>query len=458
MERQITAAPCGHILTNTGVWSPDGQWIVFDIRSDPAGDRFDASQIQRVHVRTGEVQTLYQSRNGAHCGVATHSPVDDRVAFILGPENPTSDWSYAAYHRRGVIVDANQPEVAISLDACDITPPFTPGALRGGSHVHVFDGAGQWISFTYEDAILANFDRETPEQEMNLRGIGVSVPGHPVRVSRGFPRNFDGNYFSVLVTRLHGNPISGSDQIKRASEEAWVGTNGYLRADGERQKHAIAFQGQVVTHSGETISELFIVELPEDLTKPGAGPLAGTTTRRPLPPAGCSQRRLTFSQNRKYPGIQGPRHWTRCSPDGSQIAFLMRDDAGIVQLHAASPNGGSVRQITHNPWSIASAFTWSPDGRHIAAVIDNSIFITNAHTGESHRLTKRSSNQYAPRPEACVFSPDGQSIAYVRQVDSESGTHNQIFVLSVCPTPKPQGVACHALHSCIRLGYDHSRA
>ncbi len=77
------------------------------------------------------------------------------MVFILGPENPTPDWQYSACHRRGVMVEIDRPQVAISLDACDIVPPFTPGALRGGSHVHVFDGSGEWVSFTYEDHVLA---------------------------------------------------------------------------------------------------------------------------------------------------------------------------------------------------------------------------------------------------------------------------------------------------------------
>jgi hypothetical protein len=51
----------------------------------------------------------------------------------------------------------------------------------------------------------------------------------------------------------------------------------------------------------------------------------------PLSPKGCTQRRLTFTAQRKFPGIQGPRHWLRSSPDGSRIAFLMKDDAGVVQ-------------------------------------------------------------------------------------------------------------------------------
>jgi hypothetical protein len=430
-ERQITRRPHGHILTNTGVWSPDGDWIVYDTRSDPAGDIFDGTRIEMVNVRSGEVRVLYESRRGAGCGVATFHPRESKVVFILGPEHPTPDWAYNAHHRQGVIVDTAKPGVARHLDARDLTPPFTPGALRGGSHVHVWDAAGQWVSFTYEDHLLARFTEPGPGHEMNLRNVGVSVPLGPVRASKGHPRNHDGDYFSVLATRTTANPRPGSDEIKRAFEEAWVGTNGYARADGTRQRRALAFQGHLVTGGGETIAEVFIADLPDDVTQPGDGPLAGTETQMPRPPQGTTQRRLTFTARRQFPGLQGPRHWLRSSPDGSRIAFLMRDDDGIVQLYTVSPNGGPPRQVTRNPWSVASAFSWSPDGRRIAHALDNSVFVTDAESGAGTRLTPRTADEAAPRPEACVFSPDGRSLACVRRVPVEGRTYNQIFVVAL---------------------------
>ena len=36
-----------------------------------------------------------------------------------------------------------------------------------------------------------------------------------------------------------------------------------------------------------------------------------------------------------------PRHWVRSNPEGTQIAFLMRDDNGIVQLWLISPGAAS---------------------------------------------------------------------------------------------------------------------
>ena len=428
-EKQVTNARHGHILTNCGVWSPDSQWIVYDLRSDPAGDLFDSSKIERIHTKTGEIQVLYESDQGAHCGVATYATGQDRVVFIHGPERPDQSWQYAPYHRRGVIVDADRPGHAINLDARDLAPPFTPGALRGGTHVHTFSGDGKWVAFTYEDHILESTADDTCD--LNQRNVGVSVAIRPVSVPQTHPRNHDGSHFTVLVTRTENQPKSGSDQISRAYSNAWIGTDGYLLSDGDRQKRAIAFQGDVRTTAGETITEVFVVDLPCDVTQSdGIHPLQGTSDRRPYPPQGTEQRRLTFTANRKYPGIQGVRHWLHSSPDGSQIAFLMRDDAGVSQLWTISPRGGEPRQVTKNQHDIASSFHWSPDGTSVAFVMDQSVCVTDVASGATNRLTLPL--PMAPlRKEACVYSPDGSKIAYLRQVTTEGETWNQIYTVAV---------------------------
>jgi Tol biopolymer transport system component len=143
------------------------------------------------------------------------------------------------------------------------------------------------------------------------------------------------------------------------------------------------------------------------------------------------QRRLTFTADRRHPGVQGPRHWLRSSPDGSRIGVLMRDDAGVVQLFTVSPEGGDLRQVTRGAAGIETAFTWSPDGRSIACGIDGSIGLVNVETGELTRLTPPVHDDSAPRPEACVISPDGRRIAYARCVPAAEGVFNQIFVVDV---------------------------
>ena len=109
-----------------------------------------------------------------------------------------------------------------------------------------------------------------------------------MHVNHAHPRNHDGDYFTVLATRTTADPSPARMKSSRACEEGWVGTNGYVRPDGSRQRHALAFQGQVLTRQGQPISEVFIVDLPDDLTKPGDGPLCGTATRAPCPPPALS--------------------------------------------------------------------------------------------------------------------------------------------------------------------------
>ena len=427
-ERQVTQAAHGHILTNIGCWSRDGEWIVYDTRSDAAGSRCDGLWIERVHVDSGRVERLFESQRGANCGVVTCCPVSDRIVFILGPERPTAEWQYAATHRRGVVLDlglAQSPRQIQALDAMCYCEPFVPGALRGGSHVHTFDGRGRCVAFTYEDHVLQTAARSTlPPVELNLRNIGVSFPGRPVEVHGLHPRNHSGSHFSVLLSQTWDAPEPGSDQIDRAYEDAWIGSDG----------SGIAFLGDIVGRSGNRMTELFALDLPPDATEAGeAGPLEGTLARRPRPPLGTRQRRLTYTEEYPLPGVAGPRHWPRSSPDGRAIYFLMRSPDGASQLWSIAPSGGEPKQLTRlEGRGVTSAFSVSIDGQWIAHTADGAVCVTSTETGRTRRLTQPGDLERGPRAEACVFSPDARRIAYVRPVAMGPQVWNQVFVVE-CP-------------------------
>jgi dipeptidyl aminopeptidase/acylaminoacyl peptidase len=190
----------------------------------------------------------------------------------------------------------------------------------------------------------------------------------------------------------------------------------------------------VTARDGREHAEVFVVELPADLTRAGEAPLEGTATRRPAPPAGVVQRRLTFTAERKFPGaVTAPRHWLRASPDGSHLAFLMKDDAGVGQLWTVSPRGGEPRQVTRNDTGVSSALTWSPDGRRLAHGMDGSVCVTELADGRTTRLTPRRDGAEAPLPFACVL-PDGRAVAYLRTVAADGATFSQIFAVTL-PTP-----------------------
>ncbi len=394
--KQITTAPRNHQLTNIHTWTPDSQWLVFDVR--PSGASFTGETIERVNIHTGTVEVVYQAKEGAHVGVVTVHPREDKYVFIHGPENPDADWHYDFHHRRGAITSQGK---TANLDAMNITAPFTPGALRGGSHVHVFSPNGENVSFTYNDHVMRELD---PAQD--LRNVGVAVPFGPVQPPLMHPREYAGSHWSVLISRTTPTPEPGSDEINRAYEEGWVGNN------------KLAFIGDTLSLNGEKVPELFIVELPKEAQgwkQPGDTPLQGTPTCLPAPPAGVVQRRLTFTHQRAFPGLVSvPRHWVRSNPQGTAIAFLMRDEAGIVQLWLLSPQGGEPQQLTHTQTGIQSAFNWHPSGKALGFVLDNRIALCDASSGGVTFLTTDHGNP--PSADAVVFSPDGRYIAWMEDI------------------------------------------
>jgi Tol biopolymer transport system component len=110
----------------------------------------------------------------------------------------------------------------------------------------------------------------------------------------------------------------------------------------------------------------------------------------------------------------------------------MRDESGMVQLWTVSPCGGEPAQVTHLPFSVSSAFTWSPDGQYIAFIADRSVFVAQLNTGHCFRLTHKNTDADAPLPLAAVFSPNGRHIAYEQRVMCSDGKRfNQIFVVKM---------------------------
>ncbi len=402
--KQITLASRHHQLTNTHTWTPDSRWLAYDVR--PSGASFTGETIERVNVNSGEVDVIYRATHGAHVGVVTVHPVEEKYVFIHGPKSPDAGWHYDFHHRQGVIAHNGQVS---HLDAMDITAPYTPGALRGGSHVHVFSPDGQYVSFTYNDHVLHERD-----PKLDLRNVGVAVPYGPVTPPCAHPREYAGTFWSVLVSRTTPAPEPGSDDINRAYEEGWVGND------------RLAFIGDTVSVHGDKVPELFIVDLPKNeqgWKRAGDTPLQGTSDTMPAPPAGVVQRRLTFTHQKAFPGLVNvPRHWVRSNPEATQIAFLMRDDNGIVQLWLISPEGGELRQLTHNESDIQSAFNWHPSGNMLGFVLENRIAQCDAVTGKVTFLTSDHGNP--PSGDAIVFSPDGGLVAWME----ETAGFRQIWV------------------------------
>ncbi|WP_020531847.1 DUF3748 domain-containing protein [Flexithrix dorotheae] len=417
-----------HDLDNNDNFSPDDQWLVYDTRTEEGGIG-GCSRIEKVNTRTGEKVILYELPEnksfGPGVGAVSYSHQENKVVFIHGLLSITEENPYEQWRRSGVIVEDSNPGKAFFMDARDVTFPYTPGALRGGTHRHEWSGDGKWIGFTYNDAILKQLEDSTG-QTHNLRTIGVSKKIKSISVEEGIAgENVSGEWFTVIVVKVTPDPVPGSDEISRAAGDSWVGMSGYKNSSGNHQM-ARAFLGTVKDEMGKDVNEVFIVDIPEDITIPGdSGPLEGTKVEMPAPPRGTVQRRLTFTANAQYPGCTGI---VRSAPDGNKLAFRAFDKNGTLQIFTISPHGGEAVQQTFHQTDVESGARWHPDGERIVYIWKNSLIIKEINQESFIELTKSTEQP----PADLVISHDGKTIAYNRMVPDKSGKLvKQIFIIHI---------------------------
>ncbi|WP_229253666.1 DUF3748 domain-containing protein [Dyadobacter sp. NIV53] len=429
-EKQITNdLSYHHDLDNNDNFSPDGEWLVYDTRTDSGGIAA-SSKIEKVNILTGEKRILYEIKNnqvwGPGAGAVSYNPKENSVVFIHGLASSSEANPYQQWRRTGVIVQDSDPNVPIFMDARDMTFPYTPGALRGGTHRHEWSGNGQWIGFTYNDAIMKALEDSTGTKQ-NLRTIGVSKKIKPVIVDQN-SENISGTWFSALVVRVVPEPTPGTDEISNAAGDSWVGQNGYINKVGKRQI-ARAFLGTVPGQKNKAVPEVFIVDIPEDITQPGEhGPLEGTKTTLPMPPKGTLQRRLTYTANSEKPGCSGI---VRSSPDGGYLAFMAFDKNGIQQVFIISPNGGKPVQLTEHGSDVSGNIRWHPDGQRVSYVWNGSYVLCklgNYDFKERFEIITKPTN---PAPTNAVWSPNGKTIAFNRLIKNGKDSAQQIFVREI---------------------------
>lgn len=424
-EKQITDdATYHHDLDNNDNFSPDNQWLVYDTRTDDGGIAASA-RIEKVNIETGEKKIVYELPNneawGPGAGAVSYSHVDNAVVFIHGLPSVTEANPYQQWRRTGVIIDENLAGKRIFMDARDITAPYTKGALRGGTHRHEWSGNGQWIGYTYNDAVMKALEDSTGEKH-NLRTIGVSKKTNPVVLEKDATgENISGEWYSVLVVKVTPTPTPGSDEISHAAGDSWVGTNGYQKTDGSRQM-ARAFIGTVKDKNGKNVDEVFIVDIPDDITITGeSGPLEGTATTMPMPPKGTVQRRLTHTADGNQPGCVGI---VRSTPDGQTLAFLAKDNKGTLQLFTIAPDGTKLIQLTYHDTPVEGFFRWHPSGKNIYYVCNGSIMSCETGSEPFDKRVKQLTKPTVPSPTNLVISHDGKTIAFNRLI----GKAKQVFI------------------------------
>lgn len=432
-EVQLTDGPFGHLLNQRQAFSPDDQFLAFDYRNDDSkiGEN---SSIGLVNVKTKEVKTIYQltkqTKFGPGVGAVSFHPLKNELVFIHGLKNASEAQPYTFTRRFAMQLNLDHPDLSGPVESRDVREPFTKGASRGGSHAYSYSADGQMISFTYNDEVLDYESRINPEVH-DLRTVGAFLLGEKVSIQQDqTEENFVGISFAILLAEVKANPRPGSDEISKAYEECWVGENGFKKLDGSQQKSALAYLGDVLSAEGEKLTEVFIVELPEDRSSLITTVSSGSRSALPSYPDGIVNRRLTFTASDSYPGVQGPRQWLRSSPDGKQLYFYRKNDAGIVQIYAVSPTDGAIRAITNNEFSPDTSFALSADGKYLGYGSKEAIYVTSVHDGKTKLLlaAPENTNNHLSNIN---WANNSYTLAYNRKVKLGGEAYFQIFTLDL---------------------------
>jgi hypothetical protein len=423
-ERQLTFGAKNHLLDgNNDNFSADGRFLCYDTRETfgPGIDR--GRTIEKVDIATGRETVLYappfstSDLAAPGLGAASFHPSENKVSFIHGP--PLAELAtrgpYAKTNRNGAEVRADGSQQLQWLDYRDVATDrdTLPGAHRGGTHSHQHSRAGRRIGFTYDDALLSQYERTVGYMELHPRAPGGAT-----------------HWFAVLVPVVpRGSAKPG--EIERAAEDAWVDAAGTQRA----------FIGRVRNGDGVTYEQsLFVADVPLDVDITTAD--AGSAQRYPRPPKGVSIRRLThtFAAGTAYG-----------SPDGKRIAYFARDAQGALQVFLIAENGSDRAsdprlrpvQVTRLLNLSANSLRWHPSGHAFSVINGDGIAVVCAGLGQNFGKTVflTPTNDGQLRQDA-LWSPDGRVLAFCKPVPAPAAdgkpTRNyagndftQIFTLDV---------------------------
>lgn len=423
-EKQITFNAKSHALDNNDNFSPDGRFLCYDTRYMVFNTNLaNSKSVEKVAIASGEETVLWQPKSvsgeNAAPGVAavSYHPTENKVVFIHGPKLEEVDVRgyYDIRNRNGAIVSADGRREFSIADLRDVATdrPTAPGAQRGGTHRHEYSKNGERIGFTYDDFLQQDYDRTIGYMETNINA----------------PEEFS-HYFAVLLKPVKKGE-SKPGEIEKAYGDSWVDSLGSKRA----------FIGKVRAENGvDYETSLFVADISSSVDITSA--YSGDANTYPEPPKGIIVKRLTHSINDE--GI------VRGAYSGKQIAYLSKDEKGILQVFVIPVDGSDMVnnpkkrpiQVT-NYTADASNVRWHPSDEWLFSISDGKVYASYVGStddfGKSIMLTPDNLNR-----EALVVSPDGKMLAYnvnmphaseSRIIDGkQNNKYKQIFILELLDT------------------------
>ncbi|XZE42953.1 DUF3748 domain-containing protein [Pirellulaceae bacterium SH467] len=428
--RLLTHRPAGHTLNRRQVLSLDRQWAIFDGRNDDP-QIASTQSISRIHLPTGSIETLYetetQSEFGPGVGAAAYHPRENQAVFIHGVRNCNPERPYGIARRFGAIWNHASSRI-VPLEQRVVRRHPRLGELSGGTHAHSWSPDGRRVSFTYNDALTPDMPRT-----VGFSSLRLAPPPWDASSIEAEAENFPGQCASLLVCRpptRHG--------ILQALEECWVGND------------RIAFLGTVLRspRSEERIQEIFLAQLPSDtelgkLLKESNQSESAKQDFHSQWESMVQITRLTQLDHRKFPGIQGPRHWLVADLPRGRIFSLWRDDRGMPQIIEVDLESGASTPLTDLEFGVSESFSYDPLTEQVAMVSNGSIHVFRRSDKSMHRIEEEDYNDSKGR-EIAEPRWHGGYVGAPHPIDAENWLINRYVQL-------PEGAFLQILH-CTRKG------
>ncbi|MGH7621995.1 MAG: prolyl oligopeptidase family serine peptidase, partial [Gemmatimonadaceae bacterium] len=132
--------------------------------------------------------------------------------------------------------------------------------------------------------------------------------------------------------------------------------------------------------------------------------------------AGAQKRAITFDDFAAVRGVSDPQP----SPDGKSALYTVRTADVAANRRSAKtyviPIGNGVPQLFPSPEVSATEARWSPDGKRVAYIAADQLWVADANGSNAKQLTQLNGGATGP-----VWAPSGAMIAFTSAVYPECG-------------------------------------
>ena len=252
-----------------------------------------------------------------------------------------------------------------------------------------------------------------------------------VRFARGTRTAIGADLYPSTQTLPDGHLVaiaSRGDGSSTAEQLVFVSPDGKLERFGPAASQirdpAVDKQGRwiVIAASFEGHSELYRVELAGTVTRLTHNPegnfrptLAGDSIVYVSSRDGDSE---IYRDDTRLTAFHRDDWEATPSPDGSMIAFLS-DREGTARIYLMNADGTNLRRLTTHTGE-ESAPTWSADGKQLAYVMNNQVWVRDVARNRDRAITPPGATELEPS-----FSPDGRWLA----VSRERGDGNEVWAV-----------------------------